>query len=333
MKAHRYTRLAALLLGLALAGCGQDVLDFRNAEVSQGKLYKEGANKPFSGKVTNVPHAQMPKAAWMNIFLIVDKVIEEQQPSYQLGTVLCDAEFDQGLLDGDVVCTLRGLDEPFMTMKYEKGSLEGTMKVASYKTPGVTLAQATYRGGVLDGQLIVNHPDTGALVNSTQWRAGKLHGAEEGYSLKTGKLSHKATYVDGRFDGEFLQYGADGKQVIKKVPFVAGKRHGVEEEYSPEGQLIQRKRWTEDLKDGLFEEWNPQGQLVQTQLWNRGIGDWPIKSPSQQATGQTASAGSLTGCVDGWTAAFRKENGDDAMVTMDQLGEWEAWCREGKVRP
>jgi hypothetical protein len=37
--------------------------------------------------------------------------------------------------------------------------------------------------------------------------------------------------------------------------------------------------------------------------------------------------------VDGWTAAFRQENGEDAMVTMDQLGEWEAWCKEGKVRP
>lgn len=329
MKAHRYIRLAALLLGLALAGCGQDVLDFRNAEVSQGKLYKEGANKPFSGKVTNVPYAQMPTAPWVEMFRLVVATTEEKQLGQYLSKLLCDAEFDQGVLDGDTVCTLRGSDEPIMTLSYEQGSLEGAMKVTSYKVKGVTLAEAVYKGNVLEGELIVNHPETGQLVSSSQWRAGKPHGLQENYSVKTGKLVFKAKYVDGLFDGEVLTYYADGHQLVSKAQFAAGKRHGVVEVYDPDGRMSKREEWVEDRRVNV-ELWNEKGQSVDYS--GRVLSQANESSPDQPA-GQTTSAGSLTGCVDGWTAAFRKENGEDALVTMDQLGEWEAWCREGKVRP
>ena len=329
MKAHRYTRLAALLLGLALAGCGQEVLDFRNAEVSQGKLYKEGANKPFSGKVTNVPYAQMPKDAWMEMFVVVATTTEEKQLGQYLGKLLCDAEFDQGVLDGDTVCTLRGSDAPFMTLSYEQGSLEGAMKVTSYKVKGVTLAEAVYKSNVLEGELIVNHPETGQRVSTSHWRAGKPHGLLENYSVKTGKLVFKAKYVDGLFDGEVLSYRSDGEQLLNKTHYVAGKRHGQEEDYSLEGQLTKRVQW-EDGRMAELELWNEKGQRVD---YSGRVLSQANESSSDQPAGQTTSAGSLTGCVDGWTAAFRKENGEDALVTMDQLGEWEAWCREGKVRP
>jgi antitoxin component YwqK of YwqJK toxin-antitoxin module len=318
-----------LLSALLLAGCLGEVLDFRNAEVSEGKLYKEGANKPFSGKVTNVPYAQMPKAAWMEMFIVVAKTTEEKQLGQYLGKLLCDAEFDQGVLDGDTVCTLRGSDEPFMTLSYEQGSLEGAMKVKSYKVKGVTLVEAVYKGNVLEGELIVNHPETGQRVSTSHWRAGKPHGLQENYSVKTGKLVLKAMYVDGLFDGEVLTYYADGHQLVSKAQFAAGKRHGVVEVYDPDGRMSKREEWVEDRRVNV-ELWNEKGQSVD---YSGRVLSQANGSSSQQAAGQSASAGSLTGCVDGWTAAFRKENGQEAMVTMDQLGEWEAWCKEGKVRP
>jgi hypothetical protein len=40
------------LSAVVLAGCFGKTLDFRNAEISNGKLYQEGANEPFSGKVS-----------------------------------------------------------------------------------------------------------------------------------------------------------------------------------------------------------------------------------------------------------------------------------------
>ncbi len=318
-----------LLSALLLAGCLGEVLDFRNAEVSEGKLYKEGANKPFSGKVTNVPYAQMPTAPWMEMFRLVAATTEEKQLGQYLGKLLCDAEFDQGVLDGDTVCTLRGSDAPFMTLSYEQGSLEGDMKVTSFKVKGVTLAEAVYKGNVLEGELIVNHPETGQRVSSSHWRAGKPHGLQENYSVKTGKLVLKAKYVDGLFDGEVLSYRSDGEQLLNKTHYVAGKRHGVEEDYDLEGQLTKRVQWEDDRRVNI-ELWNEKGQSVD---YSGRVLSQANGSSSEQAAGQSASAGSLTGCVDGWTAAFRKENGEEAMVTMDQLGEWEAWCKEGKVRP
>lgn len=35
-------------------------------------------------------------------------------------------------------------------------------------------------------------------------------------------------------------------------------------------------------------------------------------------------------CLDAWVNAYRKEEGEDAMVTHDQSTEWESWCSEGK---
>ena len=40
---------------LFLAGCSKETIDFRNAEVSNSKVYKQGEDKPFTGIVTNVP--------------------------------------------------------------------------------------------------------------------------------------------------------------------------------------------------------------------------------------------------------------------------------------
>jgi len=38
-------------------------------------------------------------------------------------------------------------------------------------------------------------------------------------------------------------------------------------------------------------------------------------------------------CVDQWVDAYRKDAGQDAVVTQDQLDEWTQWCKEGKHAP
>ena len=35
-------------------------------------------------------------------------------------------------------------------------------------------------------------------------------------------------------------------------------------------------------------------------------------------------------CVDQWSDAFHKKNGEDAMIIADMLDEWGAWCKDGK---
>jgi hypothetical protein len=43
--------------------------------------------------------------------------------------------------------------------------------------------------------------------------------------------------------------------------------------------------------------------------------------PSKQA---------LAKCEQQWIDAFHKENGDDALISSDQLDEWDAVCKKGK---
>lgn len=355
----RFTVLSLLsvLSATLLAGCFGKVLDFRNAEISNGKVYQNGANEPFSGKVTNIPFSTLPKTPVTTVIRMASDLHGDAVRIYLGGVMIgaiCDTEFDKGVPDGKTVCTLSGLDWPVVTMRYEKGSLEGAVKVAGV-VKGVTLVEAAYKGNALEGELIINHAETGKLVGRSHWRAGKPHGSEEVYSLTTRELVRKVTYVDGLIEGDVLKYSPDGKQLISKIPYVAGQRHGVEEEYRPEGQLIRktpyvagqphgveetyspggqlirRGRYVEGREDGLFEEWNEQGQLVRTRQWTNGRPGEVNQSPSQQASAAPLSSAALDDCVDGWTAAFRRENGQDAMVKYDQLEEWKDWCQQGKI--
>ena len=47
----------------AQTGCGDDTLDWRNAQVSGGKTYSREDNKPFTGLVTNIPGQSIPTSA------------------------------------------------------------------------------------------------------------------------------------------------------------------------------------------------------------------------------------------------------------------------------
>lgn len=286
----RFRSISLMLLSaFALAGCFDKVLDFRNAEISNGRLYEQGANEPFSGKVTNVPYFKLPTAPLMTAYTIVSNVT--QDGSYRdtffagrlmtalalggggNGGLLCDLGFKKGQPDGQASCTLPHSDSPFVTMNFEQGALEGPVKISSLKNGKVTVAEARYKNNAIDGEFIVNHPETGKLLATSNWKAGKLHGPEENYSLATGKLVFKGTYVDGLIDGEAVKYSDEGAEIMRST--------------------------------------YQNGQLVQN-------------------IDHRANNVSPDMCVDKWIDAYRKEVGQDAIVTNDQLGEWEGWCKEGK---
>jgi len=277
----------AWLSAMTLAGCIGNTLDFRNAEISNGKLYQEGANEPFSGKVTNIPYFKLPTTPLLKVFDVVSKLTQDStyRETFFAGglaaalgmasnsKLLCDAEFDKGTPDGKVVCTLSRADAPLVTFRYEKGALEGPVTVASYKAKSVTVAEASYKLNAIDGVLVINHPETGQLLSKSNWKAGALHGREEDYSLTTGKLIFKGSYVDGKPDGEAVRYNDDGTEMMRSI--------------------------------------YQSGQLV-------------------QSVDHRAGSPSLETCVSLWTSAYRKEVGEDAVITADQLGEWNIWCNEGK---
>ncbi len=59
--------------------------------------------------------------------------------------------------------------------------------------------------------------------------------------------------------------------------------------------------------------------------------DRPVTMPNVQAPLPAPVSGMDHGsCMNGWSVAYRKEKGEDAMVNMDQLTEWSSWCKAGK---
>lgn len=331
------------LSAVVLAGCFGKTLDFRNAEISNGKIYQQGANEPFSGKVTNIPYFKMPTAPLMAVFNVVSNLTQDgsyRETFFAGGLVaalggggnsrlLCEAEFDKGMPDGKAVCALVGQDAPLITMHYEKASLEGAVKVASLKDKSVTLAEAEFKNNVLEGELVVNNPQTGALLGKSNWQGGRLQGLDEAYSLTTGKLILKANYVQGKLDGEAVVYFEDGEEKSRET-YQNGLLVKAINKIPPMGL------------DACTEVWKSNWILQQSQNGQSTYGssnhlaEWQeqcYRGKLPYGTADSSKATQVSGtndCVSAWTSAYRKEVGEDALVRSDQLGEWEEWCKQGK---
>jgi hypothetical protein len=132
---------------------------------------------------------------------------------------------------------------------------------------------------------------------------------------------------------------------------VNGELNGSYEEWDTSGTLVADKTYSDGVEVGAdgsdvgpcIDEWDdayrtapsrpafPPAELERQ--WNASCraGKRPSASdsglPSRTiSSGQAAS----NGCIDAWTAKYRRENGDNVIVTADQLGEWQSWCKEGK---
>ncbi|MBU9468913.1 hypothetical protein LGM75_26715 [Burkholderia multivorans] len=228
---------------------GNKVLDYRNVEVVNGKVYAGDANEPFSGKLTNVPSATI--FSGQPGFKTAIRTMEKTLPTLTLGYIsaagidyfptdaripfaaYCDAQVSHGYLDGKAVCKAANSDQTLITMTFRSGQLDGELD--SY-APGDTshlFTKATFRNGNADGRMEVYSPSTHRLVHTLMWGNGVLNGDEEGFDEVTGNRVLHATLVNGQYDGEFMRYAPDGKQLTYRAKFISGKPDGIEESYDP----------------------------------------------------------------------------------------------------
>ncbi|VVE89874.1 toxin-antitoxin system YwqK family antitoxin [Pandoraea bronchicola] len=389
MKQTNRTLLAriSVLSLLALAACAGQELDFRNALIVNGKVYAEGANKPFSGKLTNVPNGAILDnlasfAKFSNAIrttlpqLAVNPARAASLAYFYNGAretvgVYCDAEVSDGLLDGPATCSTANSGNMLITMKFSSGKLDG--KLTSYAPGGnkQIISEVAFVDGQPDGTQEIFSPSTKKRIHVIHWDKGVLTGAEEGFDENTGSRILEATYVNGQLDGPLTRYAPSGDQVIMKATFAGGKQVGTQEGFDPQtGRLISRAEFVDGKVQGIARRWDNSGKLVfeneyrdgqvmpdsepvndclarklsvyertsstswtpdQREMWHAecrhasiSVANIPADQPSQPNGGKP-------NCVDSWTAAFRKENGDDAIVTVDQLGEWKIWCEQGKL--
>jgi hypothetical protein len=98
---------------LLLCGCN-NALDFRNAEISNNKIYEKGKNTGFSGKVTNIPLSKIPFGQIVPVSNMIGKVTGNKALNdliylnslavIQDGGVICDTVAREGILNGETSC-------------------------------------------------------------------------------------------------------------------------------------------------------------------------------------------------------------------------------------
>lgn len=151
------TRSIAWMLACATILCGcSKTLDFRNADISQGKVYLSGANEPFSGKLTNIPFDKLP-ATKVYSFAVQSAQAKSKNAmiytSVFAGThgALCDTKVNDGVVDGETSCWMIDGGMPVFKFSFQGGQVNGDVTVYDLQDKGSVLASARFANGQLQG--------------------------------------------------------------------------------------------------------------------------------------------------------------------------------------
>ncbi|WP_186016344.1 toxin-antitoxin system YwqK family antitoxin [Burkholderia gladioli] len=384
--------LSSLVAALALAGCTGEVLDYRNAQMVNGKVYASGANEPFSGKLTNVPSAVIlgPQQGFRTAIRTMEKTLPALTLHYISAAGIdyfptdaripsaayCDAQISNGYLDGKAICKAANSDHTLIAMSFTSGQLDGELDSYAPDDSSHLFAKVAFRNGNADGRMEVYSPTTHRLVHTLTWANGVLNGDEEGFDETTGNRVLQASLVDGKYEGPMTGYATDGDRVVYSAYYTNGVKQGVEEASDPQtGKLTGHAKYIDGKLDGTVKRWNADGNLIYEKDYRNGReipdsdavsacldrryaafgkatdneqnvdaaqrNEWEAACKEEQhesnttlaatsASAAAAESGSLDRCVASWTAAYLRENGADAVVKTDQIGEWKSWCKAGK---
>lgn len=324
---------------LALAGCGDKTLDFRNAEINNGKVYAGNANTPFSGKVTNVPAgtifgSQQGYGKLLN-------TVNAARPSTTLGDMgmssICDAQARDGFLSGNVVCKTAQSDTTRIEANFADGALDGSFTVHD-QTGNNTFVELSFKQGMPDGKMKIYSPATGKLVHTATWDGGALNGDEEGFDETTGKRILHATLANGKYDGEFTRYAPDGKQLVYKASFSQGQHEGDEEAFDPQtGKMTGQAHYTNGQLDGVVRHWNTDGSLLDEKTYENGIDVAAAKADAEKQEKSTEANEALNDpvigrCVQDLRDAYKEKN-NTSIDNDDLIIEWRNQCKKQSAAP
>lgn len=330
---HSKSALLATTLAstLILAGCGDKTLDYRNAEINNGKVYAGDANTPFSGKVTNVPAGTIFGS--QRGFGKLLNTVNQARPATTLGdigvTSLCDAKASEGVLNGKTVCKTAQSDTVRIEANFSGGVLDGSF-VAHDQAGSNTFVDLSFKGGQPDGKMKIYSPKTGKLVHSAVWDAGVLNGDEEGYDETTGNRVLRATLANGKYQGEFDRYATDGKQVIYRASFVDGQLDGDEESFDPQtGQMTGQAHYTNGKLNGIARAWDANGKLIAEKTYENGVDVAAAKASAEAAAAAEAKRQrepqDIENCVSKRREEVTQKNGGFAPLAAEMT--WYEDCK------
>jgi antitoxin component YwqK of YwqJK toxin-antitoxin module len=296
----RYLPLAAA--GFLLAGCGNKVLDYRNADLVNGAFYAKGENSPFTGTVTNVPNivifnnpdfgvfARSAAQAYTSAIQLATPRLDRDQFARQAAalmrstgldfsanpddaSVFCSAKVDDGKLVGKISCTQAGTDNVVLEANVANGSFDGP--IAAYVYDGgkqYPFVSATLKDGKLDGTDEIYSPATHKLIYKGNREEGFATGVEDMFDENTGNKLQEANYQGGKFDGAYTRWAPGGNQIIDQGSYSNGSLDGLEESFDPAtGKKIGEAHWANGKLNGALRKWDAQGNLIALKTYENGF--------------------------------------------------------------
>lgn len=272
--------LVTIAIATTLIGCSDNLLDYRNAEMSNGLIYSAGENQPFSGQVTNVPFKVLPTKDLSRMLQIATNASKDQSLSQLFmvssiasltggssqSAVLCDLTAADGYIMGTASCFTTSGRHKVMEVGYNNGNVEGEVVLYSLKDEsGSKLAEATFSSGKMDGDLKIYGKISGKLVAQSHWESGVADGQEKIYSDETQKLIWSANIADGKYDGEINEFDQNSGELIKTTIFANGQKVG-EKSAIDNGQSCVDS-WIKAFRDEVGEE---------QPINNEQIGEWEV---------------------------------------------------------
>ncbi|HGL5380502.1 TPA: toxin-antitoxin system YwqK family antitoxin [Burkholderia cenocepacia] len=310
---HSRRQVAALaatsLATVLLAGCKGDVLEYRNVQIVNGKVYAGDANTPFSGKVTNVPapdilnNQQGYQRMMQNSVYVVPEAYRGGIDSTMIHGLHCDAKVSGGVLVGDVACKAAQSDTVRMKMSFSDAALTGSMQIFD-GSGDRTVLDANFSNGNPDGPEKIYYAPTKQLIGEFPWKDGRLNGVVKTYDSGTGNTLLEAHYENGAANGEMVRYAPDGKHVIYRASFTNDKLDGAEDRFDPN-----------------------TGEPVSHSVWQMGI---QVPTPEEaRATADTLAALERIKQVKACIRELRNTTPPDPMdVDGKQEMKWSAQCEQ-----
>lgn len=258
-----------------LAGCSK-TLDFRNAEISNNKIFESGANTGFSGKITNLPLNKMPVSRILTITNLVGKISKDKTLAIALagnaltaisgndfGQIICDATTSDGFLDGEAICQVKQGHEPIFKFNFNKNTLDGEIIIYDLNHNEKVIAKASYKNGELDGLSEIYSSATGKIIHNINWIKGISSGTEEQFDESTGKMIFQGNLKNGVYDGVVTKYSPEG-DVTEKKTWISGVPQA---EYSNKPVNTDNNQGCVDLwSDKHRKEAGPDTMISQDQI-------------------------------------------------------------------
>jgi antitoxin component YwqK of YwqJK toxin-antitoxin module len=326
---RKFLLAAVLSVGaLGLAACGSKVLDYRNAQISNGQIFAGDASEPFNGHITNLP-GQKIESSQDGLTRVLQFIRIDNTDSGSLSAALCDGGVEKGYLDGKVTCKDPYSGVTRYQMSFAQGALQGdfTMFAPNGSDP---MLEVSFAGGKPDGGEKAYSASTKTLIADIHWTQGVATGKLTQFDEHSGKPILEANADEnGKLDGDYVQTTPDGV-VFHKLQYSHGQKSGAEDSFDrATGKPTEHTDWQDGKMNGAYKRWDADGNLAQSDTYENGQ---KVLTPEEQQAASEAAAASaqeaaLTQCVKDAEKAYMS----DPMhvgATSQQAQQWEATCRQ-----